>query len=274
MLIATWLVAPPGAAAQATLEAGADAAFRTNLYWRGLLRDDRPALYPEAWVSAASGAGHLTLGAWTQVRFADPDPAPSPDVALGDALFGASDLWLEASLALGRGALALGVDALLYRGRPTGQTAAAANTAEVYASAWWDTGIWIPRARVAVDLAGPGGAYAETGVELRVPTLPSRNPVVALSLGATAGWSIGQSWDGWPIPPQTPAYYASDGLTHVETLLRLAVGHGAAQLWLEVGGQLARADGYRPAGPDGSRTPGSGWWLGVGAADALLLGRF
>jgi len=148
------------------------------------------------------------------------------------------------------------------------------NTTELYAAAWWDTGLLIPRLRLVLDVAALEGGYAETGLELRVPTLPSRNPVIGLSLAVTAGWSAGLIARGDGLPPRGSAYYADDGLTHVETQLRLAAGRGPTQAWLEVGGQLFRADGAWPAGPGGSRSPGSGWWVGIGAADAAVLGRF
>lgn len=248
--------------------------MRTDYYWRGLLRDDRAAIYPEAWISLGRTGGRLTAGAWTQFRFAGPETDPTSDVALGDAWLGASDLRLEAGLPLGRGELTLGVDRLLYSGSPTGQTGSAENTTEIYAGWWWDTGTLLPRVRLAADVGPVGGAYAETGLELRIPTLPSRNPVVSMSAAATAGWSVGQSSPTEPGAAGSSAYYVGEGLTHVETLLRLAVGRGPAQVWLEVGAQLARADGAWPNGPDGSRSPGSGWWFGLGAADAALLGRF
>jgi hypothetical protein len=273
-ILALLAASPPGADGQTTLEAGVDAAFRTNFYWRGLLRDDRAALYPEAWLSVGRGPARLTGGVWTQLRFADPAPAPSDATALGDAWLGASDLWLEAGLALGRGELTLGVDRLLYADGATGQTGSAVNTTELSAAAWWDTGLLIPRLRLALDVGALEGGYAETGLELRVPTLPSRNPVLGLTLAVTAGWSAALTPKADTLAPRGPAYFADDGLTHVETQLRLAVGRGPTQAWLEVGGQLFRGDGAWPAGTGGSRAPGSGWWVGIGAADAAVLGRF
>ncbi len=144
-------------------------------------------------------------------------------------------------------------------------------TTELHASAWWDTGLLLPGLRAAWDVDELGGVYLEPRVELRVPTLPSRDPVLGLTLGLSAGWSFGQSLD--VEQPASPAYYAADGFTHVETLVRLAIGRGDAQLWLELGTQFLRVDGARALEPDGTRTPGSGWWFGVGLADAVLVGR-
>ena len=111
------------------------------------------------------------------------------------------------------------------------------------------------------------GSYVETGLDLRVPVLPSRHPIVGLYLVSLAGWSLGQETDR--AKPEEPAYFSASGLTHVDLGLDVRVGGELRYLSTEIH-VVFRPD----SGARGSANSGEAWWLGVGASDAWILGVF
>jgi hypothetical protein len=150
-----------------------------------------------------------------------------------------------------------------------GQTADAVGTNEIYLDAWASLGAFVPRVAVWHDVGRVKGAYLETGLDLRVPVLPSRAPIVGMYLSSLAGWSLGQHVDD--SRSDDSAYFSDAGLTHVDLGLDIRVGSASRYVTVELHFLIAGDEGAR--GSD-TGTSGDSWWFGLGGSDAWILGVF
>jgi len=208
-----------------------------------------------------------TVGWWSTIELGSPDPLNPADSGLGSTWFGQNDLWLQLARRFGPTNVATGITRYLYVADSFGQSADAVNTTELYANVWRSAGPVVPRLSVWFDVDRVRGVYAETEVDLRVPVLPSYDPIVSVYLGALAGWSLGQEVNG--EKPEQAAYFAESGLTHVDLSLTAQGGHDRSYLTLELHCVLARDGGARTIGSDES---GSLWWFGLALTDTGILG--
>jgi hypothetical protein len=160
-----------------------------------------------------------------------------------------------------------GVTRYLFADGAFGQSADAVNTTEIYATSTMSLGSLIPCVALWVDVSRVRGAYFETSLDLRVPVLPSYDPVVAAYVSALAGWSVGQEVNRQD--PDEAAYFQDSGLTHLDFGLDVAVGRERRYVAIEVH-VLAAQDGGARSGSGPSA--GASWWLGVGFSDSLVLG--
>ncbi len=110
-------------------------------------------------------------------------------------------------------------------------------------------------------------------MDLRVPTLPSEDPVLALYISALAGWSFGQEANEGR--PGQAAYFSEGGLTHVDLGLEILVGKDRRYVTVETHVVVASDDGARAGrlGPSETR-PGTSWWLGLRVSDAWVVGAW
>jgi hypothetical protein len=261
-------VLAPSARAQTKAVLGADAFIRSGHVWRGTTRSAAWSLQPDVYLSATSPALLASVGWWSNIEIGAGDPANPADVGLGRSWFGQNDLWLEISATAGPARLVGGVARYLFAGGAYGQASDAVNTTELYAAAWTNAGPTVPRLALWYDVDRVSGAYLETSVDVRVPTLPSKDPVLGLYLSALAGWCAGQEVN--PREPDQAAYFAASGLTHIDLGLSLTLGKDNRYLTLDFHVLPVREDGARAAGAGDART----WSLSLGFSDYLVAGVF
>jgi hypothetical protein len=274
--VSVWSVAPllvaslipTSATAQSLTAVGGDAALRSTYLWRGITRTSGWVLQPDLFASTAFQAFTVTAGWWSTIELGSPDPNDPTNSSLGSTWFGQSDLWLEFAKRLGPTNLAAGITRYLYDADAFGQSADAVNSTELYADVWHSSGPVVPRLSVWFDIDRVRGVYTETGIDLRVPILPSYDPVVSVYLGALAGWNWGQEVNA--EKPEEPAYFSERGLTHVDLSLLVMGGHEQRYATLELHYVFARDGGARPPGSTASE---SRWWLGLALSDAAIFGE-
>ncbi len=262
-----WFFIPGTLSAQSGWIFGGDAFVRSSYVWRGVTRSSTWVLQPDLFLSASMDRSSITVGWWSTIRLGSADPVDPTDAGLGQAWFGQNDLWVEIA---GRSEVVDftgGVTRYLFADGAFGQSADAVNTTEIYATSRMSLGALIPRVALWVDVSRVRGAYLETSVDLRVPVLPSYEPVVAAYVSALAGWSVGQEVNRQD--PDEAAYFQDPGLTHLDFGLDVAVGR--ERRYVSVGLHvLAAQDGGARSGSGPSA--GASWWLGVGVSDSLVLG--
>lgn len=252
--------------AQTRISLGADAFVRSASVWRGQTRSGGWVLQPDAYAAVSGPRAALAAAWWSSIEIQNLD-AGGGDSGMGTRWFGQTDLSLEGSLNAGPFLLRAGAVRYLFSDGAFGQTADAVDTTEIYAEAWTNVGAFVPRVGIWHDVDRIRGSYVETGLDLRVPVLPSRHPIVGLYLVSLAGWSLGQETDR--AKPEEPAYFSASGLTHVDLGLDVRVGGELRYLSTEIH-VVFRPD----SGARGSANSGEAWWLGVGASDAWILGVF
>ena len=258
---------PGTALAQSGWILGGDAVVRSSSVWRGIPRTSRWVIQPDLFASAAWARSSITGGWWSTIELVTADPADPTNVGLGQVWFGQNDLWVEVAARSASADFTGGVTRYLFADGAFGQPADAVNTTELYATSRLTVGPLVPRLALWVDVDRVVGAYFETSVDLRVPVLPSYDPIVAVYLSALAGWSAGQEVNSQN--PEEAAYFRDAGLTHLDFGLDVAVGRGQRYITVELHVLAAQDGGARSEpGPSGSES----WWMGVGFSDSVVLG--
>jgi hypothetical protein len=258
---------PTAASGQSHMVFGGDVFVRSSYVWRGVTRGSGWVLQPDAFLSAIFPDLSATAGWWGTVELSSPDPTNPADTGLGQTWFGENDLWAEVAGRSRSVDFAGGITRYLFADGAFGQSADAVNTTELYAVSGLGLGPTVPRIALWYDVDRVRGAYVETSVDLRVPVLPSYDPIVALYLSTLAGWSVGQERNTGK--PEEAAYFSAAGLTHVDLGLEAMVGLGQRYVTFELHFLFARDGGARPGA---STSRGDSWWLGLGFSDSTNLG--
>ena len=255
--------------AQASAAVAADAGLYSRYVWRGLTRRNGWVLQPDLLVGVMTPGGSLSVGAWASLELAEAEPG-SDDLGLGRRV-GESDVWaqyerrlewLGGSLTAAAGYVRYFVD----RAAAAAAGSAAFNTGELYLDGRWRVHGLEPGATIWYDPEEVRGAYAELSGAYRVSVFPLAVP--SLYLKMLYGFSWGQASDR--DDPAEPAYFADDGLTHIdfsaEAQIYAPVPLGPLRhLYLtpSLHFQVNADDATRRTdrSPDGDR--GNLWWGGV-----------
>lgn len=209
MTTARWLAALCTAlpiAAHAQVALNTDLVVASAFLFRGVTFTNRPVLQPDAYLTLPAGRGVVVTGAALNVEPLAYDGARDISVlgAESGTLVTATTLWSEYTRPVGRASATVGVTGYLYP--QANGIAEAYNTAEVYAKAAFAAPL-SPSLAAYYDVGQVRGAYLEAALRHSV----AAGPRVALTFGALAGASLGQG----PEAGET-AYFASEGLTHVD----------------------------------------------------------
>lgn len=200
------LVAAAPAAAQTTFSAellGASAYI-----WRGITQTNRPVVDATITLAQVVGGTTFTAGAWGNVEpvhFSGPQDISSLGAAHGPALT-QSMLWAQGARSVGRVALTAGVNEYLYP--RTSDLRARYQTTELFGAVAFDAPL-APSVTFSHDVGKIRGGYLETAIGHAVPLGRTH----ALALSAAAGYSVGQAERA---AGDQSAYFAEDGLTHVD----------------------------------------------------------
>jgi hypothetical protein len=262
---------PPTASAQIHPIFGGDAAFRSRYVWRGLTRANGWVMQPDVYLSVQRNGIFLNAGWWGNVQLSGSELSDPGDIGFGKTWFGEDNLWLEVSGLVGSLDVEVGLVRYLFDESAEAVHLNTFNTTELYATLAREFGALYPKLGVWYDVDEVKGAYLEASADLRVPTLPLPYPMLTLDLGAVAGWSVGQAFD--PEQLDQAAYYADDGLTHVDVYSRLQVG--VAQIYLSVEAHfeikiddLTKRTSAAPAGAESDTQ----WWFGIGISASTEIG--
>ncbi len=261
-----WSLIPGPLSAQDGWIFGGDAVVRSTYVWRGVLRNSAWVLQPDFFITAAQGRSSITGGWWSTIDLGSVDPVDPKSTGLGQTWFGQNDLWLEVAASSKVVDFTVGVVRYQFADGSFNQSADAVNTTELYATSRISVGPFVPRVAVWIDVSRVRGAYIETSLDLRVPVLPSYDPIIAAYLSALAGWSAGQEIDRQN--PDQAAYFSGAGLTHLDFGLDVAVGRRQRYVTVELH-VLAARDGGARAEPGRYN---ASWWLGLGFSDSVVLG--
>jgi hypothetical protein len=134
-----------------------------------------------------TGGTFVTAGWWTNIELGSPDEDDPADVGLGRAWFGENDLWLEVSSMIGPVGLSGGLIRYLFAREDAFPDARLFDTSDLYGRVWVNAGAFVPEVSVWYDVDKVDGAYVDTGLDYRVPTLPSRSPILSLYLVRACG---------------------------------------------------------------------------------------
>lgn len=205
--------------AQATLNA--DVALSSAYVWRGVTSSSRSVAQPEATLGLPVGGGTLTIGVWTSVELGRYDRANDISAVYGllpGPAFTQYSAWLEHAFTIGPADATAGVTTYTYPS--VGGLAEQFNTVEVYGSIAHG-GVVSPHLAAWYDLAAVRGAYVELGLSGDV-TIRS-TPV---TVDAVFGASLGQG----PDVGGRQAYFARDGVTHVDIAISTSLTRGPLSL--------------------------------------------
>jgi hypothetical protein len=262
---------------QTPLTVGADISLRTDYIWRGVIRRNGWVLQPSAFVSLGAGQTQITAGWWTHIELGSPDSDDPASVGLGRAWFGENDVWLEVSSTIGPVGVSGGFIRYLFAREHAFPDARLFDTSELYGRIWVNTGPFVSEVSLWYDLDAVDGAYVETGVDYRVPTLPSRSPILSLHLSAHAGWSLGQEVNPWTPGTMTPqrGYFADEGLTHIDLGVRLMIGEASSYVTVE-GHALLGVDSPEdfPDSAEATRRGSTAWWFGLTVSPSSVVAVF
>jgi hypothetical protein len=255
---------PNGLTAQWAL--GVDTGVFSRYHWRGLTRRNGAVWQTDAFVARRIGSTFLTAGAWTSIELARADPRIGESIGLGHWI-GEIDGWVEWGYFCPCTTLEVGVGYTRYTfPRESGAAALGSTvfeTGELYARMVARVlGFLTPRAAVWYDPEETDGAYFEGGLALDIRGLPALVPV--LRFGGLAGFSFGQALDS--LAPARPAYFADDGLTHLDfyTQVQLSIGIAGVPFYVlpAVHLQLNKDERVKVTGRGGTPA-GHTWWVGV-----------
>jgi hypothetical protein len=254
---------PAAATAQATVNA--DVATANAYVWRGLTFTNRPVLQPDAYVTAPAGHGSVVAGVALNVEPAAYN-GPRDQSVLGaesGTLVTASTLWSEYTRPAGPVSATMGVIGYVYP-RANG-IADAYNTAEVYARVAAG-GPLAPAVAVYYDVLQVRGAYVEASLRHTVPA----GAHVSLAFGAAAGASAGQ---GPEASGRQTAYFAGNGLTHVDLSAAATWTAGGLSVTPSVHGLLLRDAATRLTAPNELRAARLNLGVSLGWARAVRRAR-
>lgn len=260
-------LSPVPVCAQTVFTLGGDAVVSSTYLWRGLSRSSTWSFQPDVVLAAERSRTSLAVGWWGSAELGSVDRSDPTNSGLGPVLFGENDLWVSASSRLRNVDVAGGVIRYTYAEGAFAQPADAVNTTELYAVSSWSAGPVVPRLAAWIDVERVRGAYFEVGADLRIPVLPSYDPVVAVYFTLLSGWSAGQEIN--EHRPEEAAYFREPGLTHLDIGLAGAFGHARRYVTVGVHVLAARDGGARA---QSSPSESDSWWLTVGFSDSLILG--
>lgn len=258
----SWRFSPVAAAAlaavicarstQAQVSFNADFGLNSQFVWRGVTSTNRFVIQPDLSVSAPLAGVTVTLGAWGNIEPAHYDgPTEISSLGgLGGPLVTQSELWFTVERTFAeRLTTSLGSSAYVY---PHVGDLDAFNTVEVIGTATLEAFV-SPTVTVAYDVGRIRGAYLEAGLS-RAVTSEQRGEV---TIGVVTAFSAGQG----PHPSERDlAYYARNGLTHVDASASASFSLGRFTIAPEAHVILAKDALVRVAAPDRSR--GTKVWFG------------
>jgi len=201
---------------------GFDTGLASRYTWRGLTRRNGAVWQTDAFVALRLGPAFVTAGLWTSMEVVRADVRLPDAIGLG-RFVGELDGWAELSYACACDNVDLAVGYTRYY-FPDRDAAAALGstvheTGEVYARLAARVKGLAPRARVWYDPEDTRGAYVETELAYEAVVFPAALTLVRL--GALGGFSAGQAIRA--SDPAAPAYFARDGLTHLDFFTGLQV---------------------------------------------------
>jgi hypothetical protein len=217
-------------AAYAQTEIGADVGLFSSYVWRGLSLTNKPVMQPAVWASIPAGGASITLGLWSTVdlgQYDDPNDDISESGGTSSFNLAEYDPYAEVSFSAGKVTLTGGGTAYIYPNDfPAGTVGLNSdfNTVELYAKAALDATL-SPFINLYYDVDKVEGAYIEGGVSHSF----GASEKVSIDVGATAGFSAGQSSDPDALGlPQAEFFnFFDDGFTHLDLSVGVPFSAGA-----------------------------------------------
>ena len=244
--------------AQIVLDAEVSAA--SAMVWRGVTTTNRPVVNPTLALTVPTRIAAVTVGAWSNAEPLHYDRATMLDSYGGAAgpLFTMHEVWVDVEREVGAAALTLGASTYLY---PRAADLSTYNTVELRA------GVTLadPLATTLTyyhDVGPVGGGYAELSASRDVTIRRGR----AVSLAASAGWSMGQ---GAGADPEAIAYFARDGHTHAEASAATAFEAGRVTVAPSLHVAVATDPWAREIAPSRERRVKA--WLGTSLSWSRVL---
>lgn len=236
------VLATTPAAAQAQVTLNTDVVLASAYVFRGVTFTNRPVLQPDAYLTVAAGRGVVVTGAALNVEPVAYEGVRDLSVlgAESGTLVTATTLWSEYTRPMGRVSGTVGVTGYLYP--HANGIAAAYNTAEVYTKLAF-AGFLSPSLALYHDVGQVRGAYAEAGLRHTMPA----GKRVALNFAGAAGVSLGQGTDA---RGRESAYFAGNGLTHVDLSVAATWSTGAVSITPNVHALFDRDAATRLTAPD------------------------
>lgn len=250
-IAALGLTLASAAPAAAQAEFGIEAGLFSSYVWRGLSYVNKPVLQPDISLSVPLGGASLTLGGWGNIELGSYDD-PEDDLSIGGGTsFNLSEVdpYAELGFSAGKAELTLGGVAYVFP-NDAGFTSDI-NTVEVYGK----IGLGVPLSPTLAayyDVDKIKGLYLEGSLSHDIPLGPK-----ALTIGALAGWSLGQGpKDG------EDANFADDGITHVDLSASIELGAGPFTITPSVHGVFGIDDATKVTSPT-ENDKGFKLWGGV-----------
>jgi hypothetical protein len=212
-------------AGHAQAEIGADVGLFSSYVWRGLSLTNKPVMQPAVWASIPAGNASITLGVWSSFdlgKYDDPNDDISESGGTSSFNLAEYDPYAEVSFTVGKATLTGGGTAYIYP-NDAGLTDEL-NTVELYAKAALDAPL-SPGLALYYDVDKVDGAYFEASLGYAIPA----SETVSVELGATAGFSAGQSADlDAAGDPQADFFnFQDDGFTHLDISVGVPFAAGA-----------------------------------------------
>jgi len=213
--------APTPLAAQ--LAGGADLTYRGAYIWRGLTRQSSPVLQPDLYLDYRIGPGFIVAGIWTSFstgsdrnHHADGEHNGSREIEPWLELTMPASDWIDVTVG-GLSKRFVGAHEWSSPGMPRG-------TEEIYARLRTRAlPVVVPQLAAYHDVGAVRGTYVEAGLDVRIPLWNRlQAPVGSIVLSGRLGSSYGMSPNA--VMPQQSAYYARDGLTHLDLGASTLVG--------------------------------------------------
>jgi hypothetical protein len=198
----------------------AEAGIYSSYLSRGLIATSRPVAQGALEVTVPRGALAVSLGAWANLELATYDSSREISMAGGEQGPNLTELDLHAGLTRQVGSSALTVGALAYL-FPTGEGSTSEDdTAEVFATLGLDLP-FAPELSIYYDVHQVRGAYLEGSASHEVAI----GGLAPVTFGVVVGYSAGQGEN--LRRPTELAYFAGEGLTHVELSASTELGFGS-----------------------------------------------
>ncbi|MBV9879787.1 MAG: hypothetical protein JO180_04785 [Gemmatirosa sp.] len=266
------LALPLVARAQATITT--DLGLNSAFVWRGVTSTNRFVLEPDVLIAIPlprATRTTLTLGGWTNIEPAKYDGPHdlSPLAGNPGPAATSSQVWAEARRAMGDGGVTVGFTRYLYPN--VGDLRELYNTNEVYAIAsaprLFGLGV-APTVSAYYDVQKVQGAYVEGSLSRDVGVSVGHHRRQAVTFSTTVGYSAGQGTD---VTGAQSAYFATDGVTHVDVGARTALVLGALTVAPTAHVVFGRDELARLTAPDRLRS--AKVWIGTTLSWGHALGH-
>jgi Bacterial protein of unknown function (Gcw_chp) len=249
-----------GRAAQAQATFGVDLDLFSSYVWRGLSLTNKPVAEPGLWVSFPTGNASITVGGWANVdlgQYDDIDDDISESGGTSSFNLSEFDPYAEISFPAGNATLTGGVIGYIYPNdlddAPNGGLDSDANTVEVYGKLGFDVPL-SPELAVYYDVDKIKGAYIEANLSHSL----AAGENVSIDLGATGGFSAGQSF---PDDPDESFNFADDGFTHLDLSVGVPFSVGAVSITPVLHAVIAGDEATKATSP--TNTSDTKLWGGV-----------